>query len=113
MSEIPQGFTDLAWRGIDHKTTMKCGHGKEPRRYICSQGKHIGRRFLGCPLKVSKICIHTTIACLENMCFSNEILFEQFSGEVREMSISAVEGCSMVQQGSVHTVDHLGYRCQV
>lgn len=41
------------WGGIDHETDERCRHGKRPRRLFCWDSKNTGRRYLGCPLRVT------------------------------------------------------------
>lgn len=41
------------WGGIDHETDERCCHGKRPRRLFCWDSKNTGRRYLGCPLRVT------------------------------------------------------------
>ncbi|KAL6639989.1 hypothetical protein ACP70R_022299 [Stipagrostis hirtigluma subsp. patula] len=49
--EIPPSYEDDDWGGVATGTRLRCRHGLRPRRKICWDGKHTGRRFLGCGLE--------------------------------------------------------------
>ena len=49
---MPDGLEDSTWGGVVSDSSVLCHHRHPPRRRYTWEGSHIGRRFLGCPLKV-------------------------------------------------------------
>jgi hypothetical protein len=51
-SIVPNGVIETDWAGMGTVRLRKCNHGRHAILKRCWGGKHSGRRFLGCPLKV-------------------------------------------------------------
>ncbi|KAG2568492.1 hypothetical protein PVAP13_7NG320850 [Panicum virgatum] len=50
-SSVPNGIEDSHWGGVVHEPLVLCRHCKHPYSLYTWDGKHYGRRYLGCPLK--------------------------------------------------------------
>ncbi|KAG2577541.1 hypothetical protein PVAP13_6NG104303 [Panicum virgatum] len=51
VSSLPDGIEDSHWGSVVDQSLVLYRHGKHPHRLYAWEGKHTGRRFLGCPLK--------------------------------------------------------------